>query len=29
MMVRMNDGKDTELTVARERVKALKEKLGL
>jgi len=29
MMVRMNDGKDTELTVARDRVKTLKERLGL
>ena len=29
MMIKMNDGKDTELTVARDRVKALKEKLGL
>jgi DNA-binding LytR/AlgR family response regulator len=29
MMVRMNDGKDTELTVARDRVKGLKERLGL
>lgn len=29
MMVRINDGKDTELTVARDRVKTLKEKLGL
>lgn len=29
MMVRINDGKDTELTVARDRVKALKERLGL
>ncbi len=29
MMVRLNDGKDTELTVSRERVKPLKEKLGL
>ena len=29
MMVRMNDGKDTELTVARERVRTLKERLGL
>jgi two-component system LytT family response regulator len=29
MMIRINDGKDTELTVARDRVKALKEKLGL
>jgi two-component system LytT family response regulator len=29
LLVRMNDGKDTELTVARERVKTLKDKLGL
>ena len=29
MMVRINDGKDTELTVARDRVKSLKDKLGL
>jgi two-component system, LytTR family, response regulator len=29
MMVRVNDGKDTELTVARDRVKALKERLGV
>jgi two-component system, LytTR family, response regulator len=29
MMVRLNDGKDTELTVARDRVRALKDKLGL
>ncbi len=29
MMVRINDGKDTELTVSRERVRALKERLGL
>lgn len=29
MMVRLNDGKDTELTVARDRVKTLKERLGL
>ncbi len=29
MMVRMNDGKETELTVARDRVKTLKERLGL
>jgi two-component system LytT family response regulator len=29
MMVRMNDGKDSELTVARERVRTLKERLGL
>jgi len=29
MMVRINDGKETELTVARDRVKALKERLGL
>jgi two-component system LytT family response regulator len=29
MMVRINDGKDTELTVARDRVKTLKERLGL
>jgi len=29
MLVRMNDGKNTELTVSRERVKSLKEKLGL
>jgi two-component system, LytTR family, response regulator len=29
MMVRMNDGKDTELTVARDRVRTLKDKLGL
>jgi two-component system LytT family response regulator len=29
LMVRLNDGKDTELTVARDRVKRLKEKLGL
>jgi two-component system, LytTR family, response regulator len=29
MMVRIDDGKDTELTVSRDRVKALKEKLGL
>lgn len=29
MMVRINDGKDTELTVARDRVKMLKERLGL
>jgi two-component system LytT family response regulator len=29
LLLRINDGKDTELTVARERVKALKEKLGL
>ena len=29
MMIKINDGKDTELTVARDRVKALKEKLGL
>lgn len=29
MMLRVNDGKDTELTVARERVRTLKDKLGL
>jgi two-component system, LytTR family, response regulator len=29
MMLRMNDGKDTELTVARDRVRTVKEKLGL
>ncbi|MBV9443355.1 MAG: response regulator transcription factor [Acidobacteriaceae bacterium] len=29
MMVRINDGKDTELTVARDRVKTLRAKLGL
>jgi two-component system LytT family response regulator len=29
MMVRINDGKDTELTVARERVRTLKDRLGL
>lgn len=29
MMVRIDDGKDTELTVARDRVKTLKERLGL
>jgi two-component system LytT family response regulator len=29
MMLRINDGKDTELTVARDRVKTLKERLGL
>jgi two-component system LytT family response regulator len=29
LMVRLNDGKDTELTVSRDRVKLLKEKLGL
>ena len=29
LLVRINDGKDTELTVARERVKVLKDKLGL
>ncbi len=29
MMIRLNDGKDTELTVARDRVKGLKDKLGL
>ena len=29
MMIKINDGKDTELTVARDRVKGLKEKLGL
>lgn len=29
MMVRINDGKETELTVARDRVKILKERLGL
>ena len=29
MLIRINDGKNTELTVARDRVKALKEKLGL
>jgi DNA-binding LytR/AlgR family response regulator len=29
MMLRLNDGKDTELTVARDRVKTLKERLGL
>ncbi len=29
MMVRINDGKDTELTVARDRVKTLKSRLGL
>jgi two-component system LytT family response regulator len=29
MMLRMNDGKDTELTVARDRVRTLKDKLGL
>jgi two-component system LytT family response regulator len=29
MMVRINDGKQTELTVARDRVKTLKERLGL
>ncbi|MBV8573284.1 MAG: response regulator transcription factor [Acidobacteriaceae bacterium] len=29
MMVRINDGKDTELTVARDRVRALKTKLGV
>jgi two-component system LytT family response regulator len=29
MMVRINDGKDTELTVARDRVRTLKERLGL
>jgi two-component system LytT family response regulator len=29
MMVRINDGKDTELTVARDRVKTLKARLGL
>lgn len=29
MMVRINDGKNTELTVARDRVKTLKERLGL
>ncbi|MDQ2711091.1 MAG: LytTR family DNA-binding domain-containing protein [Acidobacteriota bacterium] len=29
MMLRINDGKDTELTVARDRVRALKDKLGL
>ncbi|MBV8551561.1 MAG: response regulator transcription factor [Acidobacteriaceae bacterium] len=29
MMVRIQDGKDTELTVARDRVKTLKEKLGV
>lgn len=29
LMVRMNDGKDTELTVARDRVRTLKDRLGL
>ena len=29
MMVRINDGKDTELTVARDRMKTLKDRLGL
>jgi two-component system LytT family response regulator len=29
LLLRINDGKDTELTVSRERVKVLKEKLGL
>lgn len=29
MMIKINDGKDTELTVARDRAKALKAKLGL
>ena len=29
MMVRINDGKDTELTVARDRVKSLRDRLGL
>jgi len=29
LLLRINDGKDTELTVSRERVKTLKEKLGL
>ena len=29
LMLRVNDGKDTELTVARERVRTLKDKLGL
>jgi two-component system LytT family response regulator len=29
MMLRINDGKDTELTVARDRVRTLKDKLGL
>ncbi|MBV9268608.1 MAG: response regulator transcription factor [Acidobacteriaceae bacterium] len=29
LMLRINDGKDTELTVSRDRVKQLKEKLGL
>lgn len=29
LLLRLNDGKDTELTVARERVKILKDKLGL
>jgi two-component system LytT family response regulator len=29
LLVRLNDGKDTELTVARERVKTLKDKLGV
>jgi two-component system LytT family response regulator len=29
LLLKINDGKDTELTVSRERVKALKEKLGL
>jgi two-component system LytT family response regulator len=29
LMIKINDGKNTELTVARDRVKALKEKLGL
>ena len=29
MMLRINDGKDTELTVARDRVRTLKERLGL
>ncbi len=29
LLVKLNDGKDTELTVSRERVKALKERLGV
>jgi DNA-binding LytR/AlgR family response regulator len=29
LMLRVNDGKETELTVSRERVRGLKEKLGL
>ena len=29
LLLKINDGKDTELTVSRERVKALKEKLGM